>query len=962
MHSLSRLIKKLLFVILLFSILFGSISKVFPSPAFAVPSPTPSPSPTPASGMQLGTTTNATWAFDPEVTEVGKNADRARQLLWWVFTHPAVHSAGVLAEVWSVSRNIVYIFIVLVIVAFGVGIILSRRSSMGSVFAGISSPFSSTNLPSLFYKIGGILLFVTFSYVLVVGMIQMSEVTMRFFIENVGGKDLFNVVFAGAGNSEENYMTFVGYRDINPLNREMVDTSLFIVRITSFTYYIMALIMILRTIILWFLLVVSPFLALLMPFVFIRNVGWIWIGVFFQWIFYGPLVALFLATLTKIWVSGIPFPFDFTRANCIGAGNPLPACTGNGQIYRTAINILYGGPAQTLAAGNSGNYIDTYAEYIIALVMLWAAIILPWLLLRIFRDYCCGAIAASNATLSGIFDRIRQYPTPPPPQPAKPSTTAGMAVELPFRQRVEEKIREVTHTNIENITEVNRTNTTEIARALDAHVSSLSDVSRFELNDISRSQVQQNLQKLSAPERITSTREREQFESIRSALETRAASGDRVAQTLLTATNTEKSKEVFASSSSVSTSSTSTSGAPVAEISMVGGRSQFAAPRSRGGYAPTMPQIIPTTTGVNVFAQKATITTLTQKVGLSEEKIKEILKTLETVTYDSTQFTQTIAGKTGLTNEKVQTLFTSLTSVVGTNPVVMDTIAQKSGVHIQKIKEILTILSTTQEPNVQMISHLCEQTKLTETQVRDVLSVVSSSVLVASLIVSEIAKKSTVTEKKVTEVISLIPQMTSQKSPVETVAQKLGVSAAQVAQVAQFVKATSGFTKGPAKQTKVVSMGGKDVPSQVSLEDYEEVKNMWLKHYRASPVPISGTIANRGQWLENDMKKLTNISHLIGSSNPQLKQKGLDEIAEILPFLLLGGFSDVETCAYVKAKLEAAKQVADELAVVEKAKQEGKSEALEEEETLLTVDEKKKKQEKADAVSEGKVMKEEKKE
>lgn len=782
-----------------------------------------------AEGTQLGATTSATWAFDSEVTAVGKNADRARQLLWWVFTHPGIHTAPVLAEVWSISRNIVYVFIVLVIVAFGVGIVLSRRASVGSTFSGIASPFSTANLPSLFYRIGGILLFVTFSYVLVVGTIQLSEVTMRFFIENVGGKDLFNVVFAGAGNSEENYTTFVGYRDINPLNREMADTSLFIVRITSFTYYIMSLLLILRTIILWFLLVIAPFLALLIPFVFIRNVGWIWIGVFFQWVFYGPMVALFLATLTKVWVSGIPFPFDFTRANCQGAGMPRPECSASGQVYRTAINILYGGPAQTLAAGNSANYVDTYAEYIIALVMLWTAIILPWLLLRIFRDYCCGAISAGNATLNSIFERMRQYPPPTPTLPISPTTATGIAVELPFRQRVEEKIREVTHTNIQNIAEISRTNTAEIARALETSVSSLSDISRLELNQEKRSQIQQTLQKLSSPERITSTREREQYATLRSALETRAQAGDRVAQTLLTATNTEKSKQVL------STSSSSSSATVASEVVMEGGRLSVAGAKTQGAFAPTRPVISVNVPSVSVIARNVSVTSLSQKVGIKEEQI--------------------------------------------------------------------------------------------------------------------------------TQIITLLQSLGIEKATAETISKKTGVSQDKVEEVIAFVKATSSLGRPTSgKPAKVVSIGGKDVPTQVSLEDYEEVKNMWLKHYREAPIPFAPNISTRDEWLGSDIKKLTNISHLLGSTNPQLKQKGLDEIAEILPFLLLGGFSDVETYAYVKAKLEAAKQISDELALKEKAKEEGKSEVLEEEETLLTLDEKKQKQEKAKAASAERAFDEEKKE
>src|SRR3989344_9381907 len=107
----------------------------------------------------------------------------------------------------------------------------------------------------------------------------------------------------------------------------MVFTSLFIVKLTSFTYNFLSVIVILRQIILMFLLVISPLLGLLLPFIFIRNTGYIWIGEFFRWLFYGPLFALFISALARIWKANIPYTFDFTRAQ-------------NGEmVYQTGINI-----------------------------------------------------------------------------------------------------------------------------------------------------------------------------------------------------------------------------------------------------------------------------------------------------------------------------------------------------------------------------------------------------------------------------------------------------------------------------------------------------------------------------------------------------------------------------------------------------------------------------------------------
>lgn len=676
-----RVFLLLVMPLLILSLLIPTVGLFTKSQVFAQ-APTLSPDTAPKLGQGASA---SQWEFDPTVTEIGKNTERSRQLLWWVFSHPAVHTAPVLANLWGFSRNLVYVFVILVIVAFGFSFIVLRKRA------------SAVNIPPIMVKVGAVLLYATFSYVLILVLIQMSEVLMRFFIENVGGKDLFNVIFSGTGNGDVNYTGFVGYRDVNPINQEMANTSMFLIRMTSVTYYAMAIIVILRTIILWFLLIVSPFLALLMPFIFIRNVGWIWIGVFFQWLFYGPLMALFMASLTKIWVAGIPFPFDFSKVN-----------TPSGQIYRTAINILYGGPAQTLSAGNSANYIDTYAEYVIALVMLWTSIILPWLLLRIFRDYCCEAIMAGNATLTAIFDKIRQIPPPPSPSTAGPTATSGMTTQLPFRQKIEEKIdqsqKQSQKQAISQLRDIAASNTSELARAFDMSVSSLKDVSRLEMDHLQANKLRDNLQKISQPERLASTSEREKYSSLKKELQTRAIAGDVTAQAMLHAG--EKSKETLA--------------AQIASVSMMAKRPSVATPLSKGSFAPT-------------------------------------------------------------------------------------------------------------------VAH--------------------------------------------------VP----------------------------------------------VSVAGKKVDTQVSVEDYEEVKKMWLKHYREAPVPETETIKTRQQWLSEDAKKLTNVSNMLSSADSKIKQKGLEEVAELLPFLMLGGFTDLETLTYLKAKLEASKQVQTELEIKEKAKEEAKAEVAEEE-------------------------------
>ena len=883
----SRRVRKYLFLILLFS--FVICCSYFPKAVFAQTTPIPPTSvPTPPAVAPPASTVN--WTFDQEVTDVGKAADRSRQFLWWVFNKSPVHTAPVLMEIWVFSRNIVYVFIILVIVAFGLGLILSqKRGPLGPVFSGISSPLTGINSPvSIIIKVVIILLYVTFSYAIVLAMIQVSEIVMQFFIHNVGGHDLFNVVFSGSGNMDANYTSFIGYINRDAYSQESAKTALFIINFTSFTYYVMSIIIILRNIILWLLLIISPFLALLMPFTFIRNIGWIWIGVFFQWLFYGPLMAMFLSALTKIWIAGIPYPFDFSRRD-----------TSGGQIYRTAINILYGGPAQTLSPTNSANYVDTFAEYVISLIMLWATILLPWLLLRIFRDYCCDVMAKGNATLSSMFDRMRQYPVPPPPTPSAPSptTTAGMAVELPFRQKVEEKVREVEKTKIENIKEVSNVSTVDIAKSMDMAVSSLSDISRMEMNDIDRSAIERNFEKIASASSLASPAEREFYTRIKDELQNRASSGDQVAATILAASSGRK--DILAEQVQV----------------ISAGRPIMAAPSISISGVPLVPAVMSTQQLAEILKQTNVVTSIASQVNISDDQVRKVLQTICNMNIVNMTAIRQTAKETGIPERAVQEIVVAAQMAINLQPA--------------PLVSATTILSQPES-----IKEISLTTQVSSEKVKEVIQALPTLDISNPKVLSEVVKTTQVSEEKVKEIVSAASQMVTSLIEAPPVGKRPGVG----------------------KVAKSVFVAGKVVPTQVSVEDYEDVKKMWLKHYREAPVPVSENIKNRQQWLGQEEHQLTNISHLLASSDPKLRHEGFEKVSGILPFMLLGGFTDAEILTYVKAKLEAAKQIGGELEVAEKAKEEVKSQLQEEEETLLEIPGEKKEEKKEMAAEEEKKM------
>lgn len=475
------------------------------------------------------------WIEDPEITALGKSDERARQFLYWVINTSAIDSAPVLGEVWTISSIIAIVGIVLVGVIFGIGFIVSQKTRFGF-------NIKIQVMPTIL-KIGVMLLYVAVSAGLIFILVSISEVLMKFFIENLGGRDLFNIYFANTGvtpdilgQTEENYKAFVGCRDLNIRVQEGIQAEVFLLKLTNITYYVMGVMLLLRKILLWFLLFVAPFLALLMPFVFIRNTGWIWMGVFFQWLFYGPLLALFLGATSTIWKNGIPFNFDFSRASI-----------SEGYVYPTGINIVYGGPAQRIqgaisrpiGALNNGSYIDTFAEYVITLIMLWAVTFFPWWLLRIFRDYCCDGIYASRNILLAMYDQMRGGPVTGPspgPVPTMPALKLDVDTKTPTSQNV--------NVSIGNLDQIRKTITTDITKNLNLQARNLTEIAQLETNKTTNKALQQNIAYLANPVQASIPAQRQQFMQLRSELFNRSIKNDTVAQKILASTSMSQSEKI----------------------------------------------------------------------------------------------------------------------------------------------------------------------------------------------------------------------------------------------------------------------------------------------------------------------------------------------------------------------------------------------------------------------------------
>ena len=585
------------------------------------------------------------WIEDPEITAQGKADDRARQFIYWVVTHSSIDNHPVLYKVWATARNVSFFFVILVAAIMGVGMIISQRTNF------------NTNIkvwPSVM-KIGLMLLYIAFSASLVITIIQLSEILMKFFIENLGGKDLFNIYFGGI-SQEKNYLDFVGCRDLNIRVQEAYKAEMFILKITNVTYYVIGGMLLLRKVLLWFLLFVSPFLAILMPFVFIRNIGWIWIGVFFQWVFYGPLFALFLGALASIWKAGIPFIFDFSRVG-----------TTEGYIYPTTINILYGGPAQRLAILNNGNYVDTFAEYIITLIMLWAVTFFPWWLLRIFRDYCCEGIMAMKNILMSMYDQQRGAP-PTPPGPAPISTTIGTALKIPLEVEIPIQVK------LETMEEIKKAKTEEISRSLNMTASHLTDIAHFETNKQTNETVRKNLNFLQNPTQAQTISERQRYMNIKTELYNRSLKNDQTARQILSSVSTSRVEQM----------------------------------QRRQEILKTIPQMVPVAHVVSV------------RMKMPQETIKSVTASLAS----DTNVVNAVAQKTQLQATQVKTVLSALHENIDKSPTeVAQKVAQEAGIKKEQVAQVLDNLPVMATENKEVAKAVAEIVAAPEKNIEKVVSI-----------------------------------------------------------------------------------------------------------------------------------------------------------------------------------------------------------------------------------------------
>lgn len=465
------------------------------------------------------------WVSDAEVTFVGKSGARSGQFLDWTLQNyqwlTLINGKNPLIPFWITIRNIVYAVIALFILATAFILIITRGQNLTVM----------RFVPRFVF----IIALITLSFSAVQFIYIINDIIQDFFLK-VDGKyistqDLLYIGF--------DYETFTGFRRVGIEFEESAFISLLLVRFTAITYYVMTGVLLIRKIILWFFIIVSPVFPLLLFYRPIRNTAKIWVGEFFRWLLYAPLFAIFLHGLVEMWRAGIPLPFPQITQGLPGKADVI--------VYPTAINILLGGPGQILGINNSVNLRDTFALYVVALLMLWVVILLPFLLLKIFLDYLASLSFENNIALKqfmtrnfGFLSHAKGSPPPPPSPPPGLIQPTGLARPLPYFAARKAQVEPVQfHATIKASVQ----ESANILRLTNLSIPRMRDVARFEASTISREQAKKSevsnfhstLAKIANPASILTVNEREKFSTVREKLLAQKQKGNPIASSVLNA-------------------------------------------------------------------------------------------------------------------------------------------------------------------------------------------------------------------------------------------------------------------------------------------------------------------------------------------------------------------------------------------------------------------------------------------
>ncbi|MBU0578062.1 type IV secretion system protein [Patescibacteria group bacterium] len=330
-----------------------------------------------------------------------------------------------------------------------------------------------------------------------------------------------------------------------PYGEQMI-FSFLLITATGLAYFILALIFVLRIVILWALLILSPILFLLAIFRITRGWFWNWLSIYGRWLLIGPLAALGIAIIINIWQSvGIPISSTYEEGS-----------------FSALSNIYFYLPGSDTP--NTLSSTSQMMEYLVFLMMLY---------LPIFFAFALTRQKMISSAVSAVAERIGRKEVRVPQVQREESEREEIEKPTGFVEGVKSfvgsKLGAFAETAIPTEMRIGQEEATgPIPSAASFLPQQLALTSTHDMLGLigvtkeSRQSRSETMEKMAKPELIGDVREREKISAVRSEIENRASQGDPEAMVVM---NEIRSKE-----ETTETTTGPTTGPPVVGETHVG--------------------------------------------------------------------------------------------------------------------------------------------------------------------------------------------------------------------------------------------------------------------------------------------------------------------------------------------------------------------------------------------------------
>ncbi len=384
----------------------------------------------------------------------------------------------------------------------------------------------------------------------------------------------------------------------------------------------------------------------------------------------------------------------------------------------------------------------------------------------------------------------------------------------------------------------------------------------------------------------------------------------------------------------------------------------------------------------NILSNAQTTSTIAQHSGVSQESVKSILRSFSQQTMQPlNKIIESIAKIANISNEQVRLVLTETRSVIDRAQSLVN-ITRTTKISDTKATDLLTQIGhvtdtvgfdvsvgsspqaaaakSSDDATTGVGSSLFENEK-----VRDFTQAILKQTLLDESVISSIQSETGLSKKQIESTISILstaPSIADQKTLekikvtvgvepqktlviIQSAVRQVGSSSnilgatgteggPQIASDADLVKEQLETAVSPEMQIDQII----PLPEEQSLDEYEEIRNLWVSQYEDGEVPTSEDIHTRLDWIRQDTIVITNILNKFLSKDEKMRQQALDDVGFIIPVFLINNLNGAQLITYLKAKLSAAKQVSKTLIKKQETDDLAAATSLNAEENMITAD------------------------